>query len=879
MTTRIVDPVLNIFIGTSPAMVARVVARQIETFDATDRQRVATLMIDTMRVQPWNDGVRQQGSDVLQIQTPRFDFQGAWTDEQKHNMIITAKSDGNEFVHRPGIGSAGAGGIRNNAHVAMALSATNLEQRIKQKLAMIGAPSELRQDQQLSSTVRINIITFLGGGTGSGVMPALTLLTRYLSILTANKPQTAIYAVLPEHPLGLTKEMHRRQRSNAFATLIELMALLYCTRNAGNDFKFPLGALNLDLRELQVVDVVYLYGKGKLTSHTEIYEHIAMDLLLRMQDGHGAGQERKRQLPDISALNDTDSKGIPTRFATSGAVEIVFPRAAVIGAFARRALESILTDQTAQLTSFDDENKLVEELISIGNGKFKQELVALDNKYLGRVQLTARDNLESYEKTVEERLKNLERDLRTVEQPRLTQMVRDALDVRIKAYLSEIGSAEITREEYILTKLNQRIEEERTRQTAPAIRQIDTTILAQIRNPTLLDRVLNRRNEYVQRALKQINANATARAQNLLHTMRSEIWARLISQHETRLDVIRPYSRTSDTSEIRTSQSDAVIWKEARVPFGHRFYTRMVLPEAAMVERLWQYTLTELRWSTRIGAHLRLDSRKAFEDFLKYGEQRAQNLGETEQTMGIRRSMEKYLINQFTAVVETFSLIDIIQKTQGANWVELLRLHIRWALEHAKAHLDYNSFQEHGTNDRIARQIDIAMNTGQQRQTIQQILDEENTRAEIPFGLKLVESLDRDRISVLYSEYGISLRSVTGFHEESDSYVEDYILSQTNWMKTGILPPHASDLLTDLVATTNLHVPTVTSGQSTVPHDALPVDAMADAPRTQPLYPRESLAGTTTVSSNGSTGNATVAGTTTVSSNGSTGTTGSPSSI
>ena len=461
---RIIDPVLNIFIGTSPTIVSRTVNRQLARLDASDRQRIATLMIDTMRIQRSADGASYVGSDILQIQTPRFEFSAAWTDEQVRNLLVTA--DRGRFVHRPGIGSAGAGGIRNNAHVAMALSAANLRQRINQKLDMICAPSETRQDQQLSSTVRINIITFLGGGTGSGVMPALTLLTRYLTQQhNANRPQTAIYAVLPEQPLGLTEEMIRRQRSNTFATLIELITLLHLTRGKRDQdsFIFPLGSLQLDVSQLQVVDVIYLYGQGRLTSHSEIYEHIAMDLLLRMQDGHGAGFERQRQLPDLSALNDTDSKGIPARFATSGAVEIVLPREELLAAFARRASREILEDQNRPLPSFAAEDALA--------GKIEVDVAAqldaaernLTNDHLSNCSLKPNDDPADADKLFTDRLNTIEptiAEATIVARERARKLVHDAIGAHIRA----VPESEVAIERYLLEQLRRRINQRKPRE-------------------------------------------------------------------------------------------------------------------------------------------------------------------------------------------------------------------------------------------------------------------------------------------------------------------------------------------------------------------------------------------------------------------------------
>jgi hypothetical protein len=134
-------------------------------------------------------------------------------------------------------------------------------------------------------------------------------------------------------------------------------------------------------------------------------------------------------------------------------------------------------------------------------------------------------------------------------------------------------------------------------------------------------------------------------------------------------------------------------------------------------------------------------------------------------------------------------VLEIIQQFGGEA---LLRQHLRWGMEWARGHLNYDPYQEAYTNGRVARQLDVAVMVRGQGNDVQGIINEETTRAEVQNGLKLLDSLDADRITFLYTEYAIPVRAIDGMHETSDSYLADYHDSQVKWMANGSMPPHTS---------------------------------------------------------------------------------------
>lgn len=802
MAQRIVYPVLNIYLGTSPIIVGRYISRELRRLPDTDQRKVASLFIDTMPIQEERiNGHRTYGSDTMQILIPRYQrsaLEDAYqrslngganggangsangTSEarlQYDSLYIT--NNGHKAQHKPGISAAGAGGIRNNGHVAFCSWATSVQQSISDKLDLINSPPPVVQDERAAASLRVNIIAFLGGGTGSGVLPALTMLTRYVLMRKNVVPQTAIYAVLPEQPKGATEDMRRRQRSNAYSTLLELTTLMQLKQHQQR-INYYFGTLKLDIAAMQIVDVVYLYGHGKLTDHSEIYEHIGMDIFTRMQDGHGAGHERLRQLPDLSGLQESDDRGLPTCVATSGVTEIIFPRQELLGALARRASRQVLATQINDLSA---EERILTEKVS---SDLAATLLNRLQKSIDEVQARLRpepleaDVIEQGEEwwsQVEERLTQYRRALR-FSRAEIVSALKTEFAEQVQTHARASRSAVFARYLYIYTG------------TQEALRQRMTNLPVVSRSSRDMeweDRMLfpprfRRRQpgRFAQYANEMLEAELSfANYENLREALR-ELSEWLSHEVDLRGQQFRQFRLAGTGGDSREDQQQL---DEGRLPQPHK-YTRMALPSGELVKQLNLFLLRQVGLEKDGQLHVT----QVLEEL--QSQQR-------DQTIDLSAGMlEQFFLERFQRVIEHTTLLDIVLQFGGED---LLRHHLRWGMEWARAHLHYHPYQESRTNGRIARQLDVAMMLGGEGGLVRQIINEETPRSEVQNGLKLLNSLDPDRITLLYSEYAIPVRAIDGMHEPNDSYLADYLYSQHAWMLNGSMPTHTSTVLQEQV--------------------------------------------------------------------------------
>ena len=79
----------------------------------------------------------------------------------------------------------------------------------------------------------MNIVAFLGGGTGSGILPDIAVMARHRILQRNLKHRLNIFCLLPEHVREATTNDVSWRKSNATATLMELIALSLVREKTG----------------------------------------------------------------------------------------------------------------------------------------------------------------------------------------------------------------------------------------------------------------------------------------------------------------------------------------------------------------------------------------------------------------------------------------------------------------------------------------------------------------------------------------------------------------------------------------------------------------------------------------------------------------------
>src|SRR5215469_13975922 len=219
---QVAVPSLNIFLGSTPAFSALEVMRQLIYLPESDRRRVALLYLDIDAPPSEVSQFRQEHPGTLM----EFDLRigvahGVLYADPLHQMAAQHTYIPTKI---PESFDNGAGGIRNNGHVAACTDRDKIVQLFDEALAALGAiPAE--RGARPATEIQINIVAFLGGGTGSGILPDIAVMCRHRVLQLNLKHRLNLFCLLPEHVREATTNDVRWRRSNASATLLELVAL------------------------------------------------------------------------------------------------------------------------------------------------------------------------------------------------------------------------------------------------------------------------------------------------------------------------------------------------------------------------------------------------------------------------------------------------------------------------------------------------------------------------------------------------------------------------------------------------------------------------------------------------------------------------------
>ena len=342
---RIDTPTLNIYLGSTPSL-AGLWLDQDELRDLLpqDRRRVASLYLDIDAPPPelaelatW-----RQGSDgwtrveIKHIEVPLDIEYGALSPQQVQHLLVEP--------HLPRSYSHGAGGIRNNGHVALSANVDEITTRIEQLLSALVAYGGERTERR-ARDILVNIVAFLGGGTGSGTLPDIALLVRNLLRRNGYPARIFLYCLLPEHIGSATPQEISWRRSNAVATLQELMALSVLGHTT-RGYQKMLGSLALDVEAEPVANEIFLFGRTEMSSPTQVAQIAAMDLQMRICDHSGVGRHERSLQSDLQCLVQRDDRNLYTMFGTTCPMEVVLPARELAEAFAYRGARTLIKDLT-----------------------------------------------------------------------------------------------------------------------------------------------------------------------------------------------------------------------------------------------------------------------------------------------------------------------------------------------------------------------------------------------------------------------------------------------------------------------------------------------------------------------------------------------------
>jgi len=336
---RILTPTLTICLGSTAALASLELMRQMLTLQPSDQRKVALVYIDTDDPPAPLVEFRRQHNNVFQefplrIAVPAGISNADPIDATDQHTFIDKK--------RPQYFANGAGGIRNNGHVAACFNYQYIYDVLERAITSI---SRLNTEQNAPRVheVQANIVAFMGGGTGSGTIVDIAVMVRDLLTHRQYKQRINLFCILPEQIAGTSLNDLSWRKSNATAGLLEILA--YSRAAAKNPVagyqKFMRGKVHR-LTNDPIANEVYLVGHSSLDDAGDTARIVGLDLFQRTADASGLGFLEHSKWVDRRTLGTTDSRGLPTIFGTSCPLEVRFAVEETATAFAQISASYVL---------------------------------------------------------------------------------------------------------------------------------------------------------------------------------------------------------------------------------------------------------------------------------------------------------------------------------------------------------------------------------------------------------------------------------------------------------------------------------------------------------------------------------------------------------
>jgi len=334
---RINTPSLVILLGSTPARASLELCRQMLNLPARDYRRVALVYIDTddapselVAFRKQHEGVFQEFNLRIGV-PPGINFATQPMDDMQ--TYIPAKA--------PQYFANGAGGIRNNGHVAAAFDHQKILQTLESALVAIERLGT-SQDERHVREIQANIVAFLGGGTGGGIMQDIAVIVRQMLQKRQYQQRINLFCMLPEPIMGASDNDVSWRKSNATATLMEMIGLSLVNKAQGGRYTKYMFNEGYEVTDDPVANEVYLVGRTSMGSADDTARIVGLDLFQRLTDSSGVGFREHSSWVDRRSLGATDERGLPTMFGTSCPMTVMFPARETALAFARISASYLL---------------------------------------------------------------------------------------------------------------------------------------------------------------------------------------------------------------------------------------------------------------------------------------------------------------------------------------------------------------------------------------------------------------------------------------------------------------------------------------------------------------------------------------------------------
>jgi Tubulin like len=848
-TPQIQTPALVILLGSTASVVALELMRQMLTLQSADRRKVGLVYIDTDEPSSSVIEFRQRHKGYFQefplrIAVP-VGISNAQRILQEMGPVKNDPTEPHTFIRNkePQYFANGAGGIRNNGHVAACFHHQSIYDTLERALTAI-MRVDTRQSTEWKNEVQVHIVTFLGGGTGSGILADIAVMVRYLLANRQHEQHINLFCMLPESVKGLNPTDLDLRKSNATACLLELVAFSLAAGGvSGTDrYRKYMRTKEYYLTKDTIANEIFLIGQSSMDHPSAIPRIVGLDIFQRITDASGIGyKEHSQQLERRTLLGESDDRGLPTMFGTSCPLEVRFPTEETAMAFAKLSAAYLLpllvalnslhsvtipdSDRRHWIQEWDavapiDANPSNPKGIRptpLNFDEFEEaDQTRLDYLWKNKVLRSERE----IEQRIQEVLSTKEKEEmgHIPEWPRTynqNDVTTSLLDLRIKHLLN-------LREEYTTALDNLR---ERIKPRVPARPVVLEAELTQS-SGGWLSRLIKANHNHAYDVFVAYNDRLSIHAQATRYARLEQLLERLLNHTQEAIGAVQKWSQDIEMEthirELKSEGLTSMAWQgllDNPHPHQRHIFDLRTLRandgRCFAVERIYLWATAgekALNDGTAIDFGVFVDR---CVDYL------GRNLEEQDTSRQDRNSLEEQNAGHLADRVVDYFYDYYMEKFQNKNLFELLERAAPPSLKGESRIKQIGTFlYEHLENMRglmrglvafkpelwpqgqstlgISIYLGLHWYDDHQKSIFEEALNDSGLIVNRGAQVSIEKAIDPHRLQVSYGQHAFSLSTVVDFYRDHNSAMEAYLLHQEKWdsignFPQGFMPTHSSE--------------------------------------------------------------------------------------
>jgi Tubulin like len=845
---RINTPTIVVFLGSTATLAALELMRHMLTLNQNDIRRVALVYIDTDDLSSGLVEFRHQHNGIFQEFPLRIAVPAGIPhvkrEEQPVCVTLSDPDDMKLELHtfiknkEPQYFANGAGGIRNNGHVAACFHHQQIYDTLDRALVTVSRVDSTQGGKRINE-VQVNIVSFLGGGTGSGILPDIAVMVRDLLTNYQYRQRINLFCTLPEPVKGASLTDISWRKSNATACLLELLALSGAAAGpkAAGIYKKLMRDKVYRLTNDPIANEIYLIGHASMDDTANTARIVGLDVFQRITDASGVGFLEHSKWVDRRTLGETDDKGLPTVFGTSCPLEVRFPATETADAFARIAASHLLPflakyepgtpivhdndkrDWTRKWNDIAriDANVSDPNAIRLGQLNY-DEFVQADQRQLDMLW----SKLGRYERETERRIKEViilkqkEERRRIDEAPQTVDSDDDAsslINLRVQHLLR-------LQQEY-----NFAIEMLASRET-PTVPARPTDVEADLVQPGgLLFRLKSIGRDHAYEVYSAYNEHMGSHALAVRHrslvSLLEELLQTAQERHDAALNWFKETNIDDNAQEIGTEGITSMAWQghlENPHPHQRHIFDLRTLRSSdgrnIAVERFYL-------WATGGDKALTEGTPIKYEryvsqcvDYLarKMNDPRSKKQGPTgieQQSAGrLADQVVDFFRSHYLKMFQDMNLIELLEKAappspKGQPRIRQISNYLLEHLQHVRGLMSSLVAFEAELWAKGSATLDTSIYLGihwrdsYQRDILEQTLDDLGPITSRGQVAMVEAAIDPHRLQVVYGQHAISLSTVRDFYLDQNSSMEAYMFHQKKWEDAGgallgLMPVHSS---------------------------------------------------------------------------------------